>query len=204
MVSQPSRRRLVAAAGRPCGWRCAGDLLTRKTFSRRPAIAAPTTSSAPPSAYISAVSISVIPSSMPSRSAATSRLRSPGCSPICQVPWPMVATSWPSISVSVSHAASPVVNGRGLMPRDHSCRSSRRPPDRGSEAATAVVLVLDVDDDLSAGGLGAGTGRRDRRPPGRGSGYCRRLRRRAASADHRRCRGRSNRASAPLAPFGLA
>ena len=30
------------------------------------------------------------------------------------------------------HAASPVVNGRGLMPRDHSCRSSRRgPPDRG-------------------------------------------------------------------------
>src|SRR5919201_636494 len=57
-----------------------------KTSSRRSAIASPTTRSAPPSAYISAVSMTVIPSSMPVRSAATSaRLRS-WSSPMRQVP----------------------------------------------------------------------------------------------------------------------
>lgn len=48
---------------------------TRKTLSRRPVNASPTTFSAPPSAYISAVSMRVKPSSMPARSAATSVLR---------------------------------------------------------------------------------------------------------------------------------
>ena len=59
----------VVAAPRRVG---GSTLLTMKTSSRRPAIASPTSSSAPPLAYISAVSISVRPRSMPSRSAATS------------------------------------------------------------------------------------------------------------------------------------
>ena len=52
-------------------------LLTMKSSSRRPAMASPTISSAPPSAYISAVSISVMPRSRPSRSAAISCVRVP-------------------------------------------------------------------------------------------------------------------------------
>ena len=51
-------------------------------------MASATTSSAPPSAYISAVSISVMPRSRPSRSAAASARRSAPRSPMCQVPWP--------------------------------------------------------------------------------------------------------------------
>ena len=46
------------------------DLGDDEHASRCPAIASPTTSSVPPSPYISAVSISVMPRSMPSRSAA--------------------------------------------------------------------------------------------------------------------------------------
>src|SRR4051812_28563862 len=63
--------------------------------SRRPPIASPTTSSAPPSPYISAVSIKVMPRSMPSLSAAISRWRSPGCSPIRQVPCPSTGIEAP-------------------------------------------------------------------------------------------------------------
>ena len=63
-------------------------LLTRKTSSRRPAIASPTSSSAPPSPYISAVSISVMPRSSPSRRAAISSAAAVRSSPMCQVPWP--------------------------------------------------------------------------------------------------------------------
>ncbi len=52
---------------RLCARRCADKtLLTRNSWSRRPAMASPTTVSAPPSAYISAVSIKVMPRSMPS------------------------------------------------------------------------------------------------------------------------------------------
>src|SRR4051794_10155660 len=65
---------------------------TRKSFSRgRPAIATAITGSASP--YISAVSICVMPSSMPRRSAATALLRSPRS--MYQVPCPMTATSGP-------------------------------------------------------------------------------------------------------------
>src|SRR4051812_23682501 len=66
-------------------------LETMKTCSRRPAIASATTSSASPLPYISAVSMWVMPSSMPLRSAATASLRGP-CS-MYQVPWPMTGTS---------------------------------------------------------------------------------------------------------------
>src|SRR5689334_18972628 len=64
---------------------------TRKTSSRLPAIASAITSSASP--YISAVSIWVMPSSMPRRSAATALLRSPRS--MYQVPCPITDTSGP-------------------------------------------------------------------------------------------------------------
>ena len=47
--------------------------------------------SAAPLLYISAVSITVIPRSIPSRIEATSSARRPGLSAKCQVPWPMAA-----------------------------------------------------------------------------------------------------------------
>src|SRR5438445_9684196 len=74
---------------------CGYTLLTTNTWSRRPAIASPTTRSAPPSAYISAVSISVIPRSIPVRNAATSLLRLLTSSPIRHVPWPRTGTLSP-------------------------------------------------------------------------------------------------------------
>ena len=52
-------------------------------------IASPTTSSAPPDAYISAVSMWVISSSMPSFSARTSSARDAALTPISQVPCPI-------------------------------------------------------------------------------------------------------------------
>ena len=64
-------------------------LETRKTSSRRPAIASPTTSSASP--YISAVSMWVMPRSRPRRRAATAVGRC--ASSMYQVPCPMTATS---------------------------------------------------------------------------------------------------------------
>ena len=57
---------------------CGYTLDTTKMRSRRPAIASPTTSSLPPSAYISAVSTSVRPRSNPRRSAAISAARAGG------------------------------------------------------------------------------------------------------------------------------
>src|ERR1700712_3244454 len=67
---------------------------TRKRSSRVPAaIASAITGSASP--YISAVSICVMPSSMPRRNAATAPLRSPRS--MYQVPCPMTATSGPPL-----------------------------------------------------------------------------------------------------------
>src|SRR5439155_446791 len=79
---------------------CGYTLLTTTTRSRWPAIADPTTSSAPPSPYISAVSMSVIPRSMPRRSAAISPARSRLRSPIPHVPSPSAGTRAPSASVT--------------------------------------------------------------------------------------------------------
>src|SRR5882762_2572276 len=61
-------------------------LLTRKTSSRRPAMASPTSSSASPSPYISAVSMRVSPISRPWRSAAISSLRRRGPRPYAKCP----------------------------------------------------------------------------------------------------------------------
>ncbi len=83
------------------------NLLTRKTRSRRPAIAirAPRarTRHWP---YISAVSIRVMPRSMPWRSASASCLAERGSSPMCQVPCPSAATGVPSGKRTVLHAAA--------------------------------------------------------------------------------------------------
>ena len=109
-----SRRRLRSHAAtadfRPalCGY----TLLTTNTSSRRPAIASPTISSAPPSPYISAVSISVMPRSRPSRSAATSRAALARRSPIRHVPCPSTGTLVPSGSAVVADRAG----GRLVIP----------------------------------------------------------------------------------------
>src|SRR5688500_9149551 len=69
---------------------CSGSTFeTRNTSSRRPAIALAIISSAVP--YISAVSRCVMPRSSPRRSAAIAATRSPLS--MCQVPWPVTATS---------------------------------------------------------------------------------------------------------------
>src|ERR687889_814297 len=85
-----SRRRLAAQASMAPRWvACDGStLLIRKTSSRRPLIASPTSCSVSPSAYISAVSIRVMPSSRPSRSAPISAFRCSRTSAMCQVPCP--------------------------------------------------------------------------------------------------------------------
>src|SRR5688572_24701144 len=75
-------------------------LETRMTSSRRPSIASATTSSAPPSAYISAVSISDMPRSSPSFSAAISAARADARTPMFQVPWPRTGIGRPSRSFS--------------------------------------------------------------------------------------------------------
>lgn len=61
----------------------------------------PTNSSVAPSPYISAVSITVMPSSMPARSAAISAARRAGRSPMSQVPCPSLAMVSPSGSAIV-------------------------------------------------------------------------------------------------------
>ncbi len=68
-----------------------GPFLQVITSSRRPEIACPTISSAAPDPYISAVSMCVIPRSIPFRSAAITLVRLPPS--ISQVPCPMTATS---------------------------------------------------------------------------------------------------------------
>jgi len=62
------------------------DLADRKTSSRNPSIAFPTSLSVAPSAYISAVSIKVNPASMPKRNAPISSSRRRGSSAMCHVP----------------------------------------------------------------------------------------------------------------------
>src|SRR5687768_12897571 len=63
--------------------------------SRRPASASPISASARPSPYISAVSMSVRPRSMPRRSVASSSARAAGASPIFHVPMPSAGTRSP-------------------------------------------------------------------------------------------------------------
>jgi len=74
-------------------------LLTRNTSSRRPRMASPTSSSAAPSPYISAVSIRRMPRSIPCCRAAISSLRRSACSPCVQVPMPSAGTVSPEGSV---------------------------------------------------------------------------------------------------------
>jgi hypothetical protein len=80
---------------------CGSTLLTINTSSRRPSMASATILSASPSPYNSAVSISVMPRSSPSFSAAISSSRRRGLSPMRHVPWPRRGTTSPPGSVSV-------------------------------------------------------------------------------------------------------
>ncbi len=106
---------------------CSGStLLTRKTLSRRSAIAAPTSFSAPPSPYISAVSIRFMPRSRPRRSAAISSLRRRRSSPMPQVPCPSAGTVSPhgSFASGTGCMASILIQKRPLALRRHACLGS--------------------------------------------------------------------------------
>ena len=96
---EPAQRRSQAARVPRREALCGSTFETRKTSSRRPAIASPTTASARPEPYISAVSMWVMPRSRPRRSAATAAAR--GACSRYQVPWPMTAT-WRSVDPNAS------------------------------------------------------------------------------------------------------
>jgi len=72
-------------------------------------IACATISSAPPSPYISAVSIKVNPAAMPARNAATSRRAASARSPIVHVPRPSAGIAEPSVKVTAGMIGSFVV-----------------------------------------------------------------------------------------------
>src|SRR5215469_10996170 len=85
-----------------------------KRLSRTPAAARATTSSAAPLPYISAVSIKVMPRSMPSRSADASSAARRRSSPMCQVPCPSAGTRSPSRSVTTRNWSLTLIsNGFG-------------------------------------------------------------------------------------------
>src|SRR3954452_25195590 len=99
----------VALAGR--------TLVATKTSSRRPAIASATSSSAFPLAYISAVSISVRPRSIPSSTERSSSARSAGFSPIPHVPCPSAGIRSPEGRLIVRIDTALIVT-RGAVLRD--------------------------------------------------------------------------------------
>ena len=110
---------------------CGSTLLTMNTRSRIPETACATTSSAPPEAYISAVSISVIPRSTPSRSAATSRAASPRRSPMYQVPCPSAGTVSPpgniTVRISLPTLPPPASPGENYRPTAFQGRPGHSP-----------------------------------------------------------------------------
>src|SRR5437667_12063381 len=80
---------------------CGQTFVTTNTPWCCPWIASATISSAPPSPYISAVSIKLMPSSIPKRSAATSLACALLLSPMRHVPCPSTGTRLPSDSATV-------------------------------------------------------------------------------------------------------
>ena len=100
----PSRRRLASHAAVEAlarGVLRIGLADQEQTWSRTSPSASPISVSAAPSPYISAVSMRVMPSSTPARSAAISPARRSARSPIIQVPWPSAGTLSPSGSDTV-------------------------------------------------------------------------------------------------------
>src|SRR6201994_1187208 len=135
--SVPSRRRLPSqAATVPRVVACCGSTLdTRNTSSRRPAMASPTSLSASPSAYISAVSITVMPRSRPRRSARISSSRRAATSARCQVPCPSTGIRSPdgSFTVRMVVPVPPRLDRRRLDLHDH-------------RVGVVIVPVRDHDD----------------------------------------------------------
>ena len=91
--AQPGERALAGVRVPEREALCGRTFDTRKTSSRRPAMASPMNSSAAPEPYISAVSIWSMPRSRPRRKAAIAAARG-ACSKF-QVPIPITATSRP-------------------------------------------------------------------------------------------------------------
>src|SRR3989441_4354834 len=118
-------------------------LVTTKSDSRGyPLIAWATIRSAPPSPYISAVSMWVRPRSRPRRSAATSSRSARRLSPMCQVPCPTTGTS------------TPVAPKRRLI--TGAAASSRAPSRRGRDArgdgSARVAHAGDQEPERDTGG----------------------------------------------------
>src|SRR3954470_16824341 len=96
-------------------------LETRKTESRREAMAWPTRVSDLPLPYISAVSMRVMPKSRPRWRAAISSARREGLSPMRQVPWPSAGSFSPEGRVTVG-----MVGGMGCTSREFLGREGNR------------------------------------------------------------------------------
>ena len=114
-------------------------LLTMNMPSRLPATASATICSAAPSAYISAVSIRVMPSSIPACRAATSSLRREALSPIRHVPSPKTGTASPEGSFVVgTGAAWGGINGSVSGTSAHGSDGGRTAP-RASNGAGPIA-----------------------------------------------------------------
>src|SRR6516162_684613 len=115
-----------------------------KRSSRWPSAACATISSAPPLPYISAVSIKVMPSSIPSRTAAASSAIRRRFSPMCQVPWPSAGTRSPPGNVTIGKS---VVIRFSLLTR-RAGRSRRRGVSGAADRQQLARLVrhIDIDD----------------------------------------------------------
>src|SRR6516165_1753167 len=113
-----------------------------KSSSRNPSAACATISSARPLPYISAVSIKVMPSSIPSRTAAASSATRRRASPICQVPWPSAGTRSPPGNVTIGKSA--VISSLLTRPADKSrCRGVGGATDR--QELPGLVRDIDID-----------------------------------------------------------
>src|SRR5882724_7406418 len=113
---------------------------TRKTSSRRPAIAAPMSVSAAPAPYISAVSMWVMPRSIPRRRDAITAAAS--ASSARHDPWPTAATRRPVEPKSRSETFLFIVHSSGHCAWDSS-RSDCEAPRHAQRRLAALVVALD-------------------------------------------------------------
>src|SRR6185295_16858206 len=125
---------------------------TRNSFSRgSPAMASAMTSSASP--YISAVSICVMPSSMPRRSAAIALLRSPRSR--YQVPCPMTETLGPPLPKILDC----MMNLMGILFQSADVGDQHAAAHRLRDVERVAIGAADRD--IGAGTAGAGLDARD-------------------------------------------
>src|SRR5271155_642681 len=132
-----------------------------KSLSRRPAAARATISSATPLPYISAVSIRLTPSSMPSFKAASSSAARRRSSPICQVPWPKAETDSPLGRVTDGWVISDLLWGALAAQKDEPRGAVDALVYDGEAGRHRQILARrDLDHNKRVGGQPAGGGER--------------------------------------------